>query len=258
MLSDLERRCDVLVVGAGLSGCAAAVKAFREGADVLVIESKKEVEIAGGDRTSFEALQNLVQDDDPLDFLNRIGLKVGSEIPYTGAVIHSPSGEKIDMRLRRKHGYFVRRKGPSSIDHQVVKRVMDLGIKILFGCRLDSIYKGNRVRISRNGASGEINAGTVIGADGKATTAGKGIVRPLGSRDLALGMGLQFQGEHGFEPGVAEVWLGSRICPGEYSYVLASEDEVSVVTTMRPHLIRDGMRPRDLLSNFLKIPDIAS
>jgi flavin-dependent dehydrogenase len=101
-----------------------------------------------------------------------------------------------------------------------------------------------------------LKANVLIGADGRSTSAGSGITDPLQKEDIAIGVGHHYHGDHGFEPGMAECWLGSRTCPGEYAYVLPSKHEVTVVTTFRPHLAPLNVRPSDFLQRFLSLKEV--
>ncbi|MFW3146587.1 MAG: NAD(P)/FAD-dependent oxidoreductase [Thermoplasmatota archaeon] len=245
----------VLIAGAGLSGSSAAISAAREGHEVTIIESRRRDEIIVKGPTSFEALQNLTSSGDALELLSGIGLDLAPEHLYKGARIFGPSGDHIDIQMKRPHGYFIRRGGAGSLDHQLLETAENMGIEIRCGTRV--LGAGTNGELTFRGANGieTERADIVIGADGIGTLVGKEITAPLSRRDIAVGIGCHFRGEHGFEPGIAECWLGSGLCPGEYAYVLPTENEVSVVTTMRPHLL-NGVKPHRLLKRFMKIPSI--
>ncbi len=249
-------RKKVIVVGAGLAGCAAAISAYESGASVEVIESRLRASIVESKTTSFEALQNLTQDGDALELISKMGFDIEPEATYLGAKIHSPTGKPLDFRLSRPHGYFIRRRGKGSIDHQMIERIEREDIRIEFGARVERATPDGRLIISKGDDRFEKRADIIIGADGRSTTVGKGISSPLFQKDIAIGIGRHFKGPHGFEPGIAQCWLGSELCPGEYSYVLPTEDEVTVVTTMRPHMVPKGTSYDEYLERFLALPSI--
>ena len=249
-------RKKVIVVGAGLAGCAAAIGAYECGASVEVIESRLRASIVESKTTSFEALQNLTQDGDALELILKMGFDIEPEATYLGAKIHSPTGRPLDFRLSRPHGYFIRRRGKGSIDHQMIERIEREDIRIEFGARVERATPDGRLIISKGDDRFEKRADIIIGADGRSTTVGKGISSPLFRKDIAIGIGRHFKGPHGFEPGIAQCWLGNKLCPGEYSYVLPTEDEVTVVTTMRPHMVPKGTSYDEYLKRFLAIPSI--
>ncbi len=249
-------RKKVIVVGAGPSGCAAAISAYESGASVEVIESRQRASIVESETTSFEALQNLTQDGDALELISKMGFDIEPEAAYLGAKIYPPSGKPLDFRLNRPHGYFIRRRGQGSIDHQMIERIERAGIKIEFGTRVEGATPDGRLTITKGDDRFDMRADIIIGADGRSTTVGKGIASPLFRKDIAIGIGRHFKGPHGFEPGIAQCWLGSRLCPGEYSYVLPSREEVTVVTTMRPHMVPKGTSYGEYLERFLATPAI--
>lgn len=247
---------DVIVIGAGPAGCAAALKAQEDGSSVIVLEKRTRDQIVDSNRTSFEGLQNLTQKRDALDLISDMGFSIDPEYTYKGAVVHGPSGKKASFYLNRPHGYFIRRQGPNSLDHQMINILEKENINIQFGCLVIEVQPDGMVLYNRENQENEIKTNLIIGADGKNTIAGKGIAKPLYRKEIAIGMGYHFKGPHGFEPGTAECWLGSDICPGEYAYALASEDEVTVVTAMRPHLLPTGSKPMDYLQQFISIPEV--
>ena len=249
-------RKKVIVVGAGLAGCAAALSAYENGSSVEVIESRTRRSIIEGETTSFEALQNLTQDGDALELISKMGFDIEPEATYIGARIYPPSGKHLDFRLDRPHGYFIRRRGEGSMDHQMIERIERADMKIEFGTRVERATPDGRLTISKGDDRFEMRADIIIGADGRSTTVGKGIASPLYGKDIAIGIGCHFKGPHGFEPGIAQCWLGSKLCPGEYSYVLPSREEVTVVTTMRPHMVPKGTPYTQYLERFLEIPSI--
>jgi len=251
-----RNKYDVIVVGAGPAGCAASLSASIEGLAVLLIEKRTEEEMLMYDRTSFEALQNLTQKEDALELISRTGFDLEPAYPYNGGLVHGPSGDTFSFHLKRLHGHFMRRHGKGSMDHQMLERVQREGIEVMTGTRVNTVQTDGTVRITRGRVPYRLRAGVVIGADGRSTNAGLGVTDPLGKDDIALGLGYHFKGPHGFDPGTAECWLGSRVCPGEYAYVLASRDEATVVTTLRPHLMPNGLGPRTYLDRFLALPSI--
>ncbi len=246
----------VIVVGAGLAGCAAALSAYEIGSSVEVIESRTKESIIESETTSFEALQNLTPDGDALKLISKYGFNIEPEAVYRGAKIYSPSGRSIDFRLLKPHGYFLRRKGKGSIDHQMIDRIEKAGIEIGFGTRVKSASPDGTITMVRGADIIERKADLIIGADGRSTTVGMSITNPIFRNDIAIGIGRHFKGPHGFEPGIAQCWLGNELCPGEYSYVLPTEDEVTVVTTMRPHMVPKGTSYDEYLDRFLALPSI--
>ncbi len=244
------------MVGAGLAGCAAALSAHENGSIVEVVESRTRGSITESETTSFEALQNLNQEGDALRLTSKYGFDIEPEAVYRGAKIYSPSGRSIDFRLLKPHGYFIRRKGKGSIDHQMIERIEKAGIEIEFGTRVKGASPDGTLTLVRGAEIIERKADLIIGADGRSTTVGMNITNPIFRNDIAIGIGLHYKGPHGFEPGIAQCWLGSELCPGEYSYVLPTEDEVTVVTTMRPHMVPKNTSYDIYLRRFLALPSI--
>ncbi|MEA3558572.1 MAG: FAD-dependent monooxygenase [Candidatus Thermoplasmatota archaeon] len=188
---ELERR-NIVIVGTGPAGCASAIAAGKGGFNVTVLEKRTREDIINTTNTSFEALQNLTQDEDVLDMLQDLGLEIDPVCTYKGAVVTGPSGGEVRIELKRPHGYFVRRKGRGSIDHQLIRRVEKAGIDIRFGSRVLEVSERGCVKYEDENGIGTINAKMVIGADGKGTTVGKGYVKKLNKKDIALGIEYHF------------------------------------------------------------------
>lgn len=255
-MSNRGHEKNVIIIGAGPSGCSAAISAFNEGHEVTVIESRTRSSIIECEKTSFEAFQNLTSSGDAVKFLSNMGIDIKPEYPYIGACVIGPSERVVNIRMNRLHGYFIRRNGKRSLDHQLIEMVEDLEIDIRYGTRLIEAEERGVIKYQDKNGIDITEGRIIIGADGISSVTGRNISPALRKDDVAVGMGIHFGGEHGFEPGIARCYLGSHLCPGEYAYVLPTEDEVSVVTTMRPHLMRRDLSTKDHLDRFLSIPEI--
>lgn len=246
----------VSIVGAGLSGCMAAIAANEKGYDVNLIEARDRDVITRTGRTSFEALQNLTSNGDALLKLSKLGINLEPEYLYKAAKVHGPSGAAVDIRMEEPHGYFVRRGARGSIDSQMIGKVERSGIDIDFGTRVVEANNDGLLIIKKNDIRKKTEADIIIGADGLGSVVGRKMLPPLRRKEIAVGIGYHYRGSHDFEPGTAECFLGSRFCPGEYAYVLPTEDEATIVTTMRPHLMENGINPVHHLQRFLETPEV--
>ncbi|MEY2939148.1 MAG: hypothetical protein RIS58_135, partial [Actinomycetota bacterium] len=117
--SDLT--CDVLVVGAGPAGIAAALELRRAGRDVLVIDKATfPRDKCCGDGLTTGALRALAElDFDPS--------RVASWTPTTDVWLRSPSGREMSMPLPQGRGTFAAIAPRMEFDDALVRTALDRG-----------------------------------------------------------------------------------------------------------------------------------
>ncbi|MEJ7799315.1 MAG: geranylgeranyl reductase family protein [Ilumatobacter sp.] len=152
--------CDVLVVGAGPAGTAAAITLQRAGRSVLVIDKAR----FPRDKCCGDGLTTLA-----LRELEALGLDpatVGDWFDVHSAWLRSPSGREIEVPLPDT-GLYAAVAPRASLDASLVELARDVGVDVLDGHGFDSIDASHHdhLDVAVDGV-GTIRTRYVIGADG--------------------------------------------------------------------------------------------
>lgn len=154
------RRCDVVVVGAGPAGTAAAITLARAGKDVVVVDKAR----FPRDKCCGDGLTTLA-----LRQLERIGFDpstVPSWYDVDEAWLRSPSGREVCVPLPTGMGRFAAVTPRIELDDALVARAREAGATVIEGHAFDGIAgSGDRVEVTFDGL-GTITADYVIAADG--------------------------------------------------------------------------------------------
>jgi menaquinone-9 beta-reductase len=154
-------RTDVVVVGAGPAGCAAAITLARQGRDVTLID--KAVfprDKCCGDGLTAGALREL----------QALGFDPGAVASWTAvgaAWVRSPSGRTFCFPLPEDEGLFAAVAPRTELDAALVDVARATGVKVHDGHGLSGVatVQGDRVVLDVNGL-GPVAARYAIGADG--------------------------------------------------------------------------------------------
>ena len=153
--------CDVLVVGAGPAGIAAALELHRSGLDVLVIDKATfPRDKCCGDGLTTGALRVL----ESLDFDPAL---VPSWTPTSDVWLRSPSGREMSMPLPSGKGTFAAIAPRLEFDDALVRTAIDRGVRVAQGVTFTQISSMNDdgVVVSVDGL-GDVHCGYVVAADG--------------------------------------------------------------------------------------------
>ena len=152
-------QCDVLIVGTGPAGCAAAITARRLGLKVTAIDRAT----FPRDKCCGDGLTTLA-----LRELDSLGLtpSASSWLTVNDAYIRSPSGRELHLQLPRNRGQYAAIVKRVELDAELVDLTRDEGADVREGCSFTAIEltaQGAQVSLN-NGES--ILARNVIAADG--------------------------------------------------------------------------------------------
>ncbi len=152
-------RTDLLVVGAGPAGAAAAIEARRAGLDVVVID--KAVfprDKCCGDGLTAGALRHL-------EALGLDPTSVPSWQPVDDVRVVSPTGRSLELPLPRGQGHFAVVARRAELDAALVDLARRDGARVHEGVELVGVSQDpTRVRVTTS--AGAIDATAVIAADG--------------------------------------------------------------------------------------------
>jgi geranylgeranyl reductase family protein len=155
-----DRAADVLVVGAGPAGSAAAITLARAGLDVLVVDKATfPRDKICGDGLTTAALREL----------ETLGLDpeaVPSWVDIDDVVVRSPSGHQVSFPLPRDEGRFGAVARRRDLDAALVDLARAAGATVAEGCTLRTAGQdADGVRAEVDGI-GAVRATWAIGADG--------------------------------------------------------------------------------------------
>jgi len=151
----LEEACEILVVGAGPAGSAAALAAAKEGSDALMVESKPTV-----------GLPVRCAEFIPAMLVGKLGLG-------KGYVVQSVKGLKTFLKdgppkVLAAPGYVVRRE---VFDQALARAAVDAGARLLLSTRaVGRLDDGTVVLRRKDGGESVVRPRIVVGADGPRST----------------------------------------------------------------------------------------
>lgn len=218
---------DVVVVGAGPAGSVAAYSAAKGGADVLMLERRREigVPVQCGEALSEDVLKEMKIKPDPSWAVN----------PTNSVKIVSPSGIAVRIAERRvtgKVGYILNRK---VFDKYLAIRAAEAGADIRVGTYVHGlVMKDDKVcGVRARGVEGdlEVEAKVVIAADGVGSRVARwaGMNTAVKLDDFESGVQFQMVGVDFESPTMLEFYLSSRIAPGGYAWVFPKGEHMANV-----------------------------
>jgi digeranylgeranylglycerophospholipid reductase len=247
MISDQDR-ADVAVVGAGPAGSAVAEAAAKLGADVVLIERKREVGTpvqCGGFLPEVGELQALLPRAKIPEAL--------AEIPERHVLhrtslqrIYAPSGKAKEFSVS---GRVVDRRG---FDRDLVWRAARAGARVLVATR--ATMDGSGLRLSGR-SSCDLEAKVVIGADGPSSATARGAKM---AHRQEMGVCLEYEmADVDIDPDAAEMYFGTRCAPGGYAWIIPLGEDVANVGIGTRCSYLEGRSLRDLLDAFIQDYPIA-
>ncbi|MEM8922273.1 MAG: geranylgeranyl reductase family protein [Actinomycetota bacterium] len=136
--TDDRWHCDVLIVGAGPSGCAAAMQAAAHGLDVVVADKARfPRDKCCGDGLTTSALRQL-------DELGLDPASIPSWIEVSDVTLRSPRGHTPRLGLPKRQGSFAAVCRRSELDASLVDLTRSKGVSVLEGHELTDVEQDER------------------------------------------------------------------------------------------------------------------
>jgi digeranylgeranylglycerophospholipid reductase len=247
MIADRDK-VEIVVVGAGPAGSTAAEAAAKLGADVVLIDRKREMGTpvqCGGFLPEVQELQDLLPNAKIPETL--------SEVPERHVLhrtsiqrIYAPSGKAKEFPVR---GRVIDRR---SFDRDLAWRAARAGAKVLVETR--AIMDGSCLRLSGR-ISGELEAKVVIGADGPSSATARG-AKMARRQEVGICLEYEMAGVE-IDPDAAEMYFGTRCAPGGYAWIIPLGEDVANVGVGSRSAYLQGKRLRDVLDSFITEHPIA-
>jgi geranylgeranyl reductase family protein len=162
-VQDVDRVCDVLVVGAGPAGIAAAIGAHRSGHSVIVIDKA----VFPRDKCCGDGLTTLALRE--LESLGLVPEQVSNWMDVDAAWLRSPSGREVRVPLPAT-GRYAAIAPRIDLDAALVRHARELGVEIAEGHGVETTKdavrdRGTAIDVAVSGI-GIVRARQVIAADG--------------------------------------------------------------------------------------------
>jgi len=201
---------DLIVVGSGPSGCRTAQIVAKQGYKVLVVEEHAEAGVPT-QCTGFVS-EKIGKIPDEI-IVNKIGVaKFVSE------------GKSFDIKVKEPMQLMDR----CAFDKFVYRDAFDAGVEFKFSTRFagyEKISGGLRVKTS----AGNFETKMLVGADGPNSSVAK--AANLKQPDNVLFL-VQVRAKGHYNPGVAELWFGSDVAPGNFAWIVPESDSIARVGLM--------------------------
>ncbi len=227
-MSIVAREVDVLVVGAGPAGAAAALEAARAGARVLLVERRRRV---GAPVRCAEYL--------PLAAAGDLGLRREVAAQAVGQLVtHLPSGA---VEVIRAPGYVVHR---DRLDRDLVLRAVEAGAWLRTRARAVG-RDGDDVLVAWGDSVDRVRAAAIVGADGPGST----VARWIGNPPQPRAAGAQEVVPLARPVADAQVFFGPQ-WPGGYGWLFPKGAVANVGVAVEPGL---GVAPRRGLGELVAL-----
>jgi geranylgeranyl reductase family protein len=233
----LQTQASVAVVGAGPTGCFAALTAAKLGSEVVVFEEHREV-----------GLPSHCAGHISIKGLKKFGLRLPEDIienRISGAAIYSPSGNEFRVKFPSPVTYVINR---SMFDKHLAQLAEDAGTRFILGTRVEKLLT-DRGTVHGLQLKNEkrYESRIVIDAEGCASTLLKQTgLRTLDRSQVVNAVNGEVEHADDVEKDTVEVYLGQKYAPGLYAWIIPKSDGSAKIG-----LATKSGNPKEHLKRFL-------
>ena len=215
---NIEEKYDVVIVGAGPAGLAAAIKIANEKINVLVLDRKQEI---GCPKRCAEGLG--------LGWFNRLEMKPKKEWavqPIHGAALYAPNGKGVQMKRTENMGYVLERK---IFEKDLAMQAVKAGAKILLKHQvIGATRKNNEVilTVEADDETTTIRTPLVLACDGVDSLVSKmlGLNTKLDLNETDSGYQYEMTGISGYDENLLHLYFGTEVAPRGYIWIFPKRD----------------------------------
>lgn len=242
-------KAEIAVVGAGPAGSTAAEVAARQGAQVILIDRKREIGApiqCGGFLPQMHELKRLLPRAELPPTLEDIPERYVLQKTKVQR-IYAPSGGykefSVDGRVIDRRGF----------DHHLAHRAARAGAQILIATRAHLEDAGLRLE---GHFSGSLKAKVVVGADGPSSEVARRA--NMWSRP-EVGVCLEYEMvDVDIDPLATEMYFGTKWAPGGYAWIIPlGKDVANVGVGMIPSYLDKGTSLTQILRSFIRYHPVA-
>ncbi len=219
----IDESYDMIVVGAGPAGSAAAMTAAKAGLNVLMVEKRAEI---GCPKRCGEGISE--------NGFERMGIKKNEKWlnrKITGTNIYAPNGKSVKVLFDpttsdNYTGWIIERK---MFDKMLADMAAKSGAKILTKTEVVSLLRENEkisgVRLEFNGRQWDVRAKIVIAADGIESRIAREAGLETTSKLSEFISAVQFEMSNiDIDPDSIELYFGNEIAPGGYVWIFPKSE----------------------------------
>ena len=248
----MKKDCDVIIVGAGPAGSAAAVILAQMGIDVLLLDkSRFPREKVCGDGIVTASLE----------IIKQLGIDQNGFYPIHGVKINSPKNNSVHLQVRSKEPGQDTCIVPRTVfDTLLMQRALACGSRFECVTVQNLLFDDERVcgvQGVNNGTTVQLSGRIVIGADGVHSVVARRLHRER-QKDRHRLIALRAYLEN-FEmtPHTVEVYLLNELIPGYLWVFPMGENRVNIGLGMRlDHYKNSTVNLESILNSFLSRPEI--
>jgi len=219
----LENKYDVVIVGAGPAGLAAAIEIAKEKINVLVLDRKQEI---GCPKRCAEGLG--------MGWFKRLNIKPQKDWavqPIHGAALYAPNGKGVQMKRQETMGYVLERK---IFEKDLAREAVEVGAKILLkhqvvGATRD---KGEVIlKVEFDNEIVDVRTPLVVACDGVDSLVAKmlGLNTKLDLRETDSGYQYEMTGIKGYDEHLLHLYFGTNIAPRGYIWIFPKRNSTANV-----------------------------
>jgi len=207
----VRKKYDVVVIGAGISGCLTALGLQKAGFKVLLLEKNKEV---GCPFKKIDVTEEIGLDNIMRKYKIKPLLKTNVSFWHAGKECFKYKSRIADL-------YFLRGRVENSLERQLFRQAIDAGSEIIFSANVQ--IKGKEIKVGKNRVLPKV----IVGADGTDSMV-TNYCFPDEKRKIIEGYGESYKSLD-IPIGETHIFFDQTHLPGGYVYLCRSPSLATVV-----------------------------